>query len=620
MNPRRRLAHGRGRWLVPLASSLCLYGAACLLQRALFDVAIVAARVPADLALFTLLSLLLYALARRVWPFLILQALLAAMLYPGSAAKIALMGRPLMPEDIYSLEAFLRLTGPLGWVLTGIPLLLMAVLFLGNLPLGGRRGALSAVIVLPIGTGIAGSGLAAPGVLAWMDHVWGDKPWDQRENYVWRGGTVHMAQELLRVAAVARPAPARAEIEAALARRAFLPQSDGLPVTPSRNLHVVLEESFWDPAPLTATGLARSPLDPRFLELWDEAGRSTALSPAFGGQTANAEFEVLCGFPLAQGAVRFEQPLNDNLPCLPRLLAGYGYRTIASHPNTPGFWNRAASYDRIGFETFWSIADFVADDMTSIFLSDASLHRQVGEKIAASADPRPVLDYTVTYYGHWLYDLDDKRPEVFETATDIAELHRYVSVMYWKSREMMDAIENWRRSDPDALIIVFGDHLPLLGQNLAGYRESGFLGHAADGWDAGAQLRATETPLLVIDGRNGPLPLGRVPMYRLPQIVLQLLGIPEAGIHGLTAAPDDLVLRPLPGKVVGTDSAGRNFLCQGGSLASPCDRVAAWQADIDLLARDVFSGEGHAPGLLGRPRRHPPGVPVSALSQPGGAR
>ncbi|TDQ82187.1 phosphoglycerol transferase MdoB-like AlkP superfamily enzyme [Dongia mobilis] len=609
----------RGRWLIPIASSLVLYGCFYLLQSVLFNVAIVPVRVPADLALFTALSLLLFALARRVWPFLILQALLAAMLYPGSAAKIAIMGRPLMPEDIYSLEAFIRLMGPLGWVLAGIPLFLMALLFIGNLPLG-RRLALSAVIVLPVGSGIAGGGiaggsLAAPTLLAWMDDIWGDKPWDQRENYVWRGGTIHMAQELLRVAAIAQPTPARDDVAAVLVRHAPAPRPGGLPVATPRNVHLVLEESFWDPAPLTATGLAQSPLDPRFLKLWDAAGRSTALSPAFGGQTANAEFEVLCGFPLAQGAVRFEQPLNDDLPCLPRLLAGYGYRSIASHPNTPGFWNRAASYDRLGFETFWSSGDFVADDMTSIFLADASLHRQVGEKIAASADPRPVFDYTVTYYGHWLYDLDARRPQAFATKTAVEELHRYVSVMHWKSRDMMDAIEHWQRTDPDALIVVFGDHLPLLGQNLAGYAESGFLGNGGDSEDAAMQMRSAETPLLVIDGRNGPVKLGRVPMYRLPHLVLDLLGIPDAGIHALATPPDDLILRPLPGKVVGMDAAGRDFLCQGGTPIPPCDRVAAWQADIDLLARDIFSGDGHAPILLDRPQRHPPGVPISALRQ-----
>lgn len=577
-------------WLLPLISSALLYGLCYLLQVSLFNVAIVSARIPADFALFTALSFLLFAIARRIWPFLILQALLAAMLYPGSAAKIAILGRPLMPEDVYSLEAFIRLMGPLGWMVAGIPLLLMALLLIGNLRVTGRgrQAALSALIVLPVSADLGASPL-----IGWMDALWGDKPWDQRENYVWRGGTVHMAQELIRVAAVSRPVPSLDDVAAALARRASDVSSAPEPV-PSRNVHIVLEESFWDPAPLTATGLKQSPLDPRFIKLWDQAGRSTTLSPAFGGQTANAEFEVLCGFPLAQAAVRFEQPLKDDLPCLPRLLAQHGYRSLASHPNNPGFWNRQASYDRLGFETFWSLDDFVQDDMTSIFLSDASLHRQVREKIAATKDNRPIFDYTVTYYGHWLYDLDEKRPHAIETETSVEELDRYVSVVHWKSRDMMDAVETWRREDPDSLIIVFGDHLPLLGQNYAGYAESGFLGGA----DADSQLDGTATPLLVIDGRNGPLPLGAMPMYRLPDLILGLLGMEDTNIHALAASPEGLILRPLPGTVVGLDAKGAPFLCQGADLAPPCDRVAAWSDDVDLLARDIFVGAGHAPVIL----------------------
>lgn len=339
----------QGIWLLPIVSTLVLYVLAYVASAWIFHVAIVPRRVPADLAALLAVSLLVFAVSRRVVLFLILQLLLVATLYVGSAAKSAIAGRPLMPEDIYSLDAFIRLMGPLGWLVAGIPCLAILGLFIGNLRLQGRlrRTVFAALIGVPIGAHAGSTAL-----VDWMDGVWGDKPWDQRENYVWRGGTIHLLQELVRMAAIARPAPDAATIDAAIARRVTLADlGPALYAGHPRNLHVVLEESFWDPAPLTAAGVDGSPLDPRFLKMWDQAGRSTALSPAFGGQTANAEFEVLCGFPLAQGAVRFEQSLNDDLPCLPRLLGRAGYRTVASHPNAPGFWNRQASYDRIGWKS-----------------------------------------------------------------------------------------------------------------------------------------------------------------------------------------------------------------------------------------------------------------------------
>jgi hypothetical protein len=580
----------RWPWLLPVLSTAILYGIAYGISAYVFNVAIVTRRIPADFAALLALSLLLFALSRRSSLFLILQTLLIGTLYVGSAAKSAITGRPLMPEDIYSLDAFIKLMGPLGWLVAGVPALLILVLFFGNLRFRGRLR--QSILLIASGLFLS-AGAGSIGLVDWMDHFWGDKPWDQRENYVWRGGTIHVLQELVRTVALATPAPTPEKVGAAIDRR--LAAADlAAPAGHRRNVHVVLEESFWDPAPLTAAGLQQSPLDPRFLALWRQAGHSTAMSPAFGGQTANAEFEVLCGFPLAQGAVRFEQPMNDNLPCLPRMLRQAGYRTVASHPNIPGFWNRQVSYDRLGFETFWSIGDFVQDDMTSIFLSDASLHRQVAEKLKASHDGRPIFDYTVTYYGHWMYDVDDKRPLLGTAASHVDEVNRYVSVVHWKSREMMDAIERWQREDPESVIVVFGDHLPLLGKNLAGYAESGFLGGEADHVSPEIQARSTQTPLIVIDGRNGPLPLGAMPMYRLPSLLLSLVDAPAKGIADLAAAPTGLTLRPLPGHVVGIDAAGKPFLCQGDDESGPCAAVARWREDTDLLAHDIFAGNGHA--------------------------
>jgi hypothetical protein len=57
----------------------------------------------------------------------------------------------------------------------------------------------------------------------------------------------------------------------------------------------------------------------------------------------------------------------------------------------------------------------------------------------------------------------------------------------------------------------------------------------------------------------------------------------------------------LPGHVVGFDRHGRPFLCRGGDLTPPCDHVAAWQADVDELAHDIFDGHGHAGAWPGTP-------------------
>jgi hypothetical protein len=366
-----------------------------------------------------------------------------------------------------------------------------------------------------------------------------------------------------------------------------------------RNIHLILEESFWDPAPLTAAGVEQ-PIDPRFMKIWAESGHTHALSPAFAGQTANAEFEILTGFPLDRVSVKFEEGFNDHLPALPQILRDIGYRTVASHPNSPGFWNRLVSYRKLGFETFWSLPDFTQDDMAGPFLSDKSLHAQVGNKLADSDDGRPVFDYTVTFYGHWGYDASKFRPQVIGTNSHVDEVNAYVNTMHYKSREMMDALAHIQASDPDAIIILFGDHLPILGRQFAGYVESGYLASTFGNFTPDMYARSTATPLVVIDGQKGPMKLGNVPMYRLGKVLLDLIAYDQPSMLDLALPPSrtlqDTILRPLPSVVVGYRPEGfdQARVCLPDKPSAEDAEVIAWLKDVKLIASDIFDGRQYA--------------------------
>lgn len=125
------------RWLVPVVSTALFYGLAYLAAWHFFQVKIVPRRALADLAFQLAFGFLLFALARRIWPFLLLQALLLTVLYVGSAMKIAVLGRPIMPDDLDALGALVEILGPTGWLAVALPLALMLGLLLGNLRLGG---------------------------------------------------------------------------------------------------------------------------------------------------------------------------------------------------------------------------------------------------------------------------------------------------------------------------------------------------------------------------------------------------------------------------------------------------------------------------------------------------
>lgn len=602
----------RKRHWLPLLLANLIYAHGLLIAGLAFDVLLTPLAVARDLAAYNILALLLFACARRNWVCLLLLAFLTGVFLVGSAAKIALLGRPIMPDDVHSVAALVRIMGPMGWVLVALPLGITALLFLANLRLNERRAlAIFALLcAMPLAVGAM-----APQALRLADVTLGNAPWDQRENFTERGPTLHILRETLRAFALIQPPPARQEVTAALDRLqrqagsfsgvnglgdpAIQPASH--PAEKKRNVHILLLESFWDPTPLLDP--AKPILDPRFYSLWDETGRSTALSPTFSGGTANAEFEVLCGFPVDIWAVKYELGFNE-VPCLPAQLRDAGYRTFASHPNDAGFWNRSNAYPRLGFDEFWAKPDFASDEMISWMLSDRSLYRQIDEKIKAEAGDRPALNFVVTLYGHWTYDMVPERPAVVPIDPAQAELGQFATAMYYKSIELMDEIQRLRAADPDALIVAFGDHLPNLGYNWGGYKNHGFFQGGWGDFSADMYLKSRETPLLVIDGRNGPLKLGRQPLYRLNELVRMRLGIAGPSIADLAPPPDGFTLRPVPDSLLGLDAAGKSFLCKSEERAGNCAVAADWLSDVKVVARDLFDGDAHALSLLER-YRHP---------------
>ena len=606
------------RWRVPVVTATGFYLLSYVVSALVFDVMIEPPRAILDLLTLNLIAGLVFAAARRKWAFIAFMALLIGAFFIGSSAKIALLGRPVMPDDVYSVVALVRIMGWSGWVVVALPLALMALLLLGNLKFRGRaaQASLAALVLTPLSLGALGEP-----ALRGADALIGNHPWDQRENFTMRGPALHILQETLRAYATRKPAPTETDVAAALARLdrvagAQAARPVGAPLVPvtfdpaqtrARNVHIILLESFWDPTPLLPqdhpTNSGEKLLDPRFYALWDETGRTTALSPTFSGGTANAEFEILCGFPIDSWAVRFEQGFNT-APCLPALLGAQGYRTVASHPNAPGFWNRLNAYKRLGFETFWSKSDFDLDEMIVWMLSDRSLYRQIAAKLAAEQDKRPVLDFIVTLYGHWTYDMVPERPAVVPIDPARTELGQFATAMHYKSIELMDEIERLRREDPGSLIIAFGDHLPNLGYNWGEYKNNGFFAGGWGDFPPDMYARSRSTPLIVIDGENGPLNLGSVPLYRLNQLVVGRLGLNVPNIGALVPPPEDLTIRPVPDTVIGLDAARRPFLCKPAEVTGACGPVAAWLEDVKLVARDIFDGDGHALSLMER-QQHP---------------
>jgi phosphoglycerol transferase MdoB-like AlkP superfamily enzyme len=575
--------------LLPVISTTVLYALYYLISVFKFDVQIHFKAVPYDYLLQIIIAYLLFAFSKRLWIFLVIQSLVMGILYVGNAIKISFFGGPIMPDDIYALRSLLLILDGWRFFAAAVPLAAIASLLLYNFSMRHWSSYLASLVVLLFSITLV---YEPTSIVKPLDQFFGNSVWDQRSNYLWHGATVYTIQESARRFADADVTPDqdRAQ-ESAENLLAAVPKKVGGPAFTPRNVHIVLLESFWDPNELKKARYQQNPLAPEFRKLWKKAGYSHAMAPVFGGYTANSEFEVLCGFPVVKDNVKFERRLLNDVPCLPHILGENGYKTMASHPNVPVFWNRVNAYRRIGFQTYWSLQDFVKDDMNREFLSDVSLYRQVMEKIQPALDAhQPILDYIVTYFGHWNYPLSESRPNKITSPSPVEEVSGYANTVYYKSREMMDFINEMRKRDPDGIIVLFGDHLPFLGENFAGYVDSGVL--AANRSDFTAEMFKfyVSTPMLIIDGKRGPMKFGSMPLYQVPKMILNLLNFNEPTIMDYTDSMPDMRVRPLPGLHFNLTGDQKVDLCKEPPYSAGCRASARWLHDVLTVSNDLFMG------------------------------
>ncbi|HEY9198917.1 MAG TPA: LTA synthase family protein [Gammaproteobacteria bacterium] len=612
MKHRHHLHHTVIKLLLPIGSTAVFYALFYLISALQFDVLIIPGVVPFDYLLQLALAYVLIALSKRLWVFVVLQGLLMAVLYVGNAVKMAFFGGPIMPDDIYALRSLLLILEGWQFFAAAAPLAAIAALILFNLSLRHWSAYLSTLLLILLGITLR----YQPGtILEPLDKRFGNSVWDQRSNYLTRGATLYSLQEGARFFAMAEVPPDRdLALSAAENLRAAAPPkpaakaSAGQAPAAPRNLHMILLESFWDPGSLKKARYNQPPLSSEFRKLWRRTGNAHALSPVFGGYTANSEFEILCGFPVVHDNVKFERQLLNAVPCLPHVLGESGYRTVASHPNVPVFWNRVNAYKRMGFQTYWSQPDFVLDDMNREFLADSSLYRQVLEKVSPMLEAKqPLFNYIVTYFGHWNYPLSESRPDKITSKSEVEDVTTYANTVYYKTRELMDFLKELQKRDPDGIIVLFGDHLPFLGWDFAGYVESGTLSAQRNEFTPEMFKYYVSTPLIIIDGKRGPLKTGDLPIYQIPALLLQLLGHTEPTIMDYTQPPAGMKVRPLPGMHFDLLPNGKIEVCKEPPYSPTCETSSRWLRDVLIVTNDLFIGQQFT-----RPSQHAPPGPAAA--------
>lgn len=297
-----------------------------------------------------------------------------------------------------------------------------------------------------------------------------------------------------------------------------------------RNVHLIVLESFLDPRLFRELEFSRSPVHPAFERLFgDKLGLSIA--PVFGGATAQAEFEVLCGVPAFEklSSVEFNVFTGAPAHCLPGMLGTLGYRSIASNAYKPNFFNAQAGYAGMGFAEQQFPLEFYSTRPTYLqhgdpgveeYLFDEDLFAQnlafVKHHLQENAH-RPLFNYVMTIYGHTPHLLDpDKRPEIIQTQSTYPDDHlqRAANQFYYRTQAIAAYVHQLLALDKDSLIILISDHVPPLRNGPNTYQALRYLDNRAQSM--------YYNRLAVLD-RGKPIRHEVLRHYDLPDLILNYL-------------------------------------------------------------------------------------------------
>lgn len=302
------------------------------------------------------------------------------------------------------------------------------------------------------------------------------------------------------------------------------------PTLNNRNVHLIALESFLDPRLFRKLGFSSPPVHANFEKLFGEH-IGLSISPVFGGATAQAEFEILCGVPALErlSSVEFNVFNGSAAYCLPGQLASLGYHSSASNTYKPDFFNEAAGYQGAGFSVSYFPKEFSPTAESYLEFGDAGVEEYMFDKELFAQNlayvekhlrdypEKPLFNYLLTIYGHTPHILDpDVRPELIELRSDYPDDHlsRATNQFYYRTEAIANYVNSLIRLDPESLIILISDHVPPLRNGPNTYEALAYLD--------GAENAYYQNRLAIID-RGQPRVWPLIHHYEIPALVLNYL-------------------------------------------------------------------------------------------------
>lgn len=235
------------------------------------------------------------------------------------------------------------------------------------------------------------------------------------------------------------------------------------------NIIVIMDEAYADLSVLGDNFNTSMEVSPFIQSLNENTVKGYAMSSAYGGRTANSEFEFLTGSTLGfvpKGTVAFQQYVREEKISLATVLKNRGYDTVAMHPYLENGWTRNTVWPYLGFEECHFLDDFPQEKMMRDFVSDQEMMEYVLERFEQQNPDIPLFLFGVTMQNHSAYDYSGEDFESFAFlegyTQEYPSANQYLTLIHESDKAAEYLIDSLSASDRKTVIVWFGDHLPAL--------------------------------------------------------------------------------------------------------------------------------------------------------------
>lgn len=296
------------------------------------------------------------------------------------------------------------------------------------------------------------------------------------------------------------------------------------------NIIFVMSESFWDPTKVTNLSFSEDPVSNLHHYIENFPGGQT-ISPTFGGNTANVEFEALTSYSMSllkPGSIPYQQVITNKkeIPSIPTALKKEGYYTSAIHSFGRTFFKRDDVYKVLGFDKFNAEDTMKNVDIDGDYISDLAMSKEIIAEL--EEQKQPTFIHAVTMQNHFPFTegrFGENLIEIsgLENEESKGELETYTEGLRRSDEALQYLIEQLDNLDRPTLLVFFGDHLPSLGTNKSFYKENGYITNEKT---PSERLAMAQTPLLMYANFDMPNDnLGLVSPIHFSNLIFDYAGL-----------------------------------------------------------------------------------------------